>query len=79
MMGGKSGKSPKEKSSPHHSANHNAGYHHKSSKFRPKGKDWDWSLDSRSQTGDGLLPPTCPPNGANNNNNNNATTTTTSN
>ncbi|BFF89675.1 histone-lysine N-methyltransferase H3 lysine-79 specific [Drosophila madeirensis] len=76
MMGGKSGKSPKEKSSPHHSANHNAGYHHKSSKFRPKGKDWDWSLDSRSQTGDGLLPPTCPPNGANNNNNNNTTTTT---
>ncbi|KAH8318764.1 hypothetical protein KR074_005696 [Drosophila pseudoananassae] len=53
----KSGKSPKEKSSPHHSGYHQAQqHHHKSSKFRPKGKDWDWSLDSRSQTGE-LLPP----------------------
>lgn len=61
---GKSGKSPKEKSSPHHnsinassnanasSANASYNHHHKSSKFRPKGKDWDWSLDSRSNTGD---------------------------
>lgn len=55
---GKSGKSPKEKSSPHHSINANANtnasynHHHKSSKFRPKGKDWDWSMDSRSNTGD---------------------------
>lgn len=24
--------------------------HHKSSKFRPKGKDWDWSLDSNSSS-----------------------------
>ncbi|EDV93815.1 GH19536 [Drosophila grimshawi] len=59
---GKSGKSPKEKSSPHHSisannANASASYnhHHKSSKFRPKGKDWDWSLDSRSNTGEPTL------------------------
>ncbi|KAH8265584.1 hypothetical protein KR038_011205 [Drosophila bunnanda] len=64
---GKSGKSPKEKSSPHHNSGYN--HHHKSSKFRPKGKDWDWSMDSRSQTGDHLLPQ----------NINNSTTTTTSN
>ncbi|ALC45429.1 gpp [Drosophila busckii] len=50
----KSGKSPKDKASPHHSAQAQAGanasynHHHKSSKFRPKGKDWDWSLDTRS-------------------------------
>ncbi|KAI8044230.1 hypothetical protein M5D96_000381 [Drosophila gunungcola] len=79
---GKSGKSPKEKSSPHHSVfNHQhqqqqqqqqQQHHHKSSKFRPKGKDWDWSMDSRSQTGD-LLPPN------NNMNINNNSTTTTSN
>lgn len=24
--------------------------HHKSSKFRPKGKDWDWSMDSNSSS-----------------------------
>ncbi|XP_036674926.3 histone-lysine N-methyltransferase, H3 lysine-79 specific [Drosophila suzukii] len=71
---GKSGKSPKDKSSPHHSGfNHQQQqHHHKSSKFRPKGKDWDWSLDSRSQTGE-LLPPN------NNMNINNNSTTTTSN
>lgn len=66
---GKSGKSPKEKSSPHHnsinanananaSANASYNHHHKSSKFRPKGKDWDWSLDSRSNTGDTTTPMT---------------------
>ncbi|XP_017031462.1 histone-lysine N-methyltransferase, H3 lysine-79 specific isoform X1 [Drosophila kikkawai] len=64
---GKSGKSPKEKLSPHHNSGYN--HHHKSSKFRPKGKDWDWSMDSRSQTGDHMLPQ----------NINNSTTTTTSN
>ncbi|XP_016953983.1 histone-lysine N-methyltransferase, H3 lysine-79 specific [Drosophila biarmipes] len=70
----KSGKSPKEKSSPHHSGfNHQQQqHHHKSSKFRPKGKDWDWSMDSRSQTGDLLHP-------NNNMNINNNSTTTTSN
>ncbi|EDX11875.1 GD19875, partial [Drosophila simulans] len=65
---GKSGKSPKEKSSPHHQQQH----HHKSSKFRPKGKDWDWSMDSRSQTGELLA-------ASNNMNINNNSTTTTSN
>nr|DAA03849.1 TPA_inf: HDC12113 [Drosophila melanogaster] len=70
---GKSGKSPKEKSSPHHTGlNHQQQHHHKSSKFRPKGKDWDWSMDSRSQTGELLA-------ASNNMNINNNSATTTSN
>lgn len=76
---GKSGKSPKEKSSPHHSINANANtnasynHHHKSSKFRPKGKDWDWSMDSRSNTGDATTTTTT------NGGNGGAATTTSSN
>ncbi|XP_043653218.1 histone-lysine N-methyltransferase, H3 lysine-79 specific [Drosophila teissieri] len=74
---GKSGKSPKEKSSPHHTGlshqqHQQHQHHHKSSKFRPKGKDWDWSMDSRSQTGELLA-------ASNNVNINNNSTTTTSN
>lgn len=37
-------------SMPGSSSNHNHHHHHKSSKFRPKGKDWDWSLDSNSSS-----------------------------
>lgn len=29
---------------------HSSSQHHKASKFRPKGKDWDWSMDSNSNT-----------------------------